>query len=234
MALTVKTVCLAAVLVSASALQISTVNADACTCLDWKDAYSNYGYSCEEMGFEFCSGFFMHMSGNLCVNQGIGAGNKTREWCYVSSACQQLNGDSEPSAQIAAKSCTEEDDRLVDKTPVEIDALCAKDDMDVGLMVKMAYVTPGQTRWNSAKTYFTTGSTNLAAKQIGELAAVQESGSRTVIDSRDGHPPFAVVDGSKVYEVKMNMGYAIGQKILGRSLFEHPRRLNTMTCVSGC
>mmetsp|Transcript_131815 Transcript_131815/g.294961 ORF Transcript_131815/g.294961 Transcript_131815/m.294961 type:complete len:235 (-) Transcript_131815:135-839(-) len=234
MALTVKTVCLAAVLVSASALQISTVNADACTCLDWKDAYSNYGYSCEEMGFEFCSGFFMRMSGNLCVNQGIGAGDLATEYCFVSSACQQLNGGKQESAQIAKKFCTEADDRLVDKTPTEIDALCAKDDLDRGLVVKMAYVTPGQTRWDSAKTYFTTGSTNLAAKQIGELAAVQESGSRTVIDSRDGHPPFAVVDGSKVYEVKMNMGYAIGQKILGRSLFEHPRRLNTMTCVSGC
>mmetsp|Transcript_56273 Transcript_56273/g.121263 ORF Transcript_56273/g.121263 Transcript_56273/m.121263 type:complete len:235 (-) Transcript_56273:191-895(-) len=234
MALTVKTVCLAAVLVSASALQISTVNADACTCLDWKDAYSNYGYSCEEMGFEFCSGFFMHMSGNLCVNQGIGAGNKTREWCYVSSACQQLNGDSEPSAQIAAKSCTEEDDRLVDKTPVEIDALCAKDDMDVGLMVKMAYVTPDQTRWDSAKTYFTTGSTDLDASQIQELAAVQESGIRTVIDSVDGHPPFAVVDGSKVYEIVFHEDYAYVLLASGQNVFEHPGKLSNMTCVSGC
>mmetsp|Transcript_151367 Transcript_151367/g.267173 ORF Transcript_151367/g.267173 Transcript_151367/m.267173 type:complete len:235 (-) Transcript_151367:152-856(-) len=234
MALTMKTICLVAAMVSASALQLSTMDADACTCLAWKDVYSNYGMSCANQGEELCSGFFMHMSGNLCVNQGIGAGEQAKEYCFVSSACQQLNGGNQESAQIAKKFCTEADDRLVDKTPVEIDALSAQDDLDRGLVVKMAYVTPDQTRWDPAETYFTTGSTNLAASQMQELAAVQASGIRTVIDSVSGHPPFAVVDGSKVYEVVLNEHYIQKVEAEGHSVFEHPGNLSTMTCVSGC
>merc|ERR1719436_547269 len=42
---------------------------NACECLRWHDVYSSR--SCE-MGEEFCVGFFMHLSGNICVNQGIG------------------------------------------------------------------------------------------------------------------------------------------------------------------
>merc|ERR1719401_1312178 len=229
-----RTICIVAMMVPASALKLNAAGGDVCTCLAWKDVYANYNMTCANLGENLCGGFFMHMSGNLCVNQGVGAGDLTKQACYVSSACQQLNGGKQESDQLARKFCTEADDRLMDKTPAEIGALCAKDDMDRGLVVKMAYATPGQTKWNAAKAYFTTGSANLTADETQELAAVQESGIRTVIDSKDGKPPFGLVDGSKVYEVSMEIFYFLTSLKSNRSIFEHPGQLTKMTCVSGC
>mmetsp|Transcript_1314 Transcript_1314/g.3768 ORF Transcript_1314/g.3768 Transcript_1314/m.3768 type:complete len:238 (-) Transcript_1314:33-746(-) len=237
MVLTMKTLCLATILLSTSALQINSVDGDACTCLRWKDAYTNYNMTCDE-GEEFCGGFFLHMSGNICVNQGMGSGKKAEQYCFVSPACQQLNGGGHISDKIAMKVCTAADERLVDKTPEEIEALSVKDDLDRGLVVKMAYPILPKTRWSIAKAYltgdFTSGRAKLTSDQTNELSAIGRSGKTAVIDSNSGHPPFAVVAGSRVYEIKLQMGNLIKLVGGGKQVFEHPSQLTYMTCVSDC
>merc|ERR1719262_195366 len=124
MPLTMKAMCLGVMLVSVSCHQIRDVKrhrrylqpGDACTCLSWRDSFTNYSMSCD-LGEEFCVGFFMHLSGNVCVNQGIGEGYMAQQVCFVSPACQELNGGRQISTSISTKICTEADERLVDKTP---------------------------------------------------------------------------------------------------------------------
>jgi len=208
--------------------------------MDWNDAYSNYDYvSCAEewrsglapAGEDFCQGFFAR-AGNRCVNTNIGVDANTTQRCFVSGQCRDLHGGAFVTKMLGIKHCVagEGDDRLADKTVDELIQLSTQNQWDIGLVLKMSYATPWGTRWEVAKNYLK-GIVGLTAGQMQELDAHRASGRPIVIDSLTGIPPWGVVVGRELYEVKMNTTYINAIQTLGHSLLEHPDRINYVTRI---
>merc|ERR1712137_1438399 len=92
-----------------------------------------------------CEQFFERMSHNYCVKAPSGEKENPfngKMYCFVSSTCSSdnsLKGTQLVTDQVAEKGCTEADELLSDKSVEEIEALATKDNVDRGLMIKMAY-----------------------------------------------------------------------------------------------
>jgi len=236
-----KTLCFAAMLVSASALHISNIDDENCKCLRWPDAYTYYGKTCDG-GEELCTGFFMHMNNNYCVAQNIGEGNAELEYCFVSAACpdHMLNGATLTFGRLKAKYCTDAEERIGAKTPEELNALADKDDLDRGLLMKLAYPTAKRNRmWPDIKPYFTQAKADwpvtVTEGALHKLEEIRMTGAPTVVDSHDGQPPFAVVWGNKAYEIAERETWPKRAEELvksGASVYAHPSEMSTMTCLN--
>jgi len=106
----------------------------------------------EDMGGEFCEGFYQKLSGNHCVKATtINAPSVWygQSWCYVSSSCKALNGGAElttPKATgTSVKLCQEgADSTLAAMPPTEVFSLARKDGLGFGLVVKLAWPYMGE------------------------------------------------------------------------------------------
>lgn len=215
----------------------------ACNCLPWRDAYRRAGSSCGQanelwtqrspkppMKKEFCTDFYERITWTSCTN--INFHNRaTKQWCYVSSRCKSLNGGkSIPNTEISWKTCTKgEDDLLVEKTPEQLHVLAMRNDLNVGLVVKMAYPREWW-RWNKVAYLFAP-----LGREKGEradldrknLLAAVESGRPMVLDSFNGHPPFVFVVNRTAYEVKPSM-WTLKKLMKQEDIWEHPSKVTTM------
>jgi hypothetical protein len=226
---------------------------DACTCMHWRDVYANHGISCGQgqelagfggmqaysfVGQEFCVNFYTQVSGNFCTNREFG--KETRDqWCYVSSACQQLGGGSAVSDTISWKMCQDGvDTTLRSMQPEAVLALGIQENKDNGLLMKMAYPIHDDADgliWPDIKAQLTGGAPpnpQVAALANSTLRSVQASGQPLIFDSSDHHPSFGVVFGSRTFESHFTPWFF---QNMGRPGFEsNMGRMNTYTCITGC
>jgi hypothetical protein len=178
--------------------------ADPCTCLKWADAYkSPYGGKCgftgretstlpgtykatkeqvlEVVGQQFCQQFFEVLDDNSCVLFGYNSEkyNAGESWCYVSSECTNLGPLGEVAhhvnGNLSVKVCTDTDQRLVAKTPPELEQLAIKMNVDFGMLAKWAYPKGGELAFPEWQ---------------NEMAMSSEF--PTLWDSEDGTPPFEI------------------------------------------
>lgn len=236
-----KTMCLVAMLVSASSVQVT--KDDSCKCLAWKDAFTKYDMSCKKMGQAMCEQFFMRMSHNYCIKSPTGGGEFNGvPYCFVSPQCKDvkntLKGVQLITDGVAEKGCkVGYDEFLGDKSVDEIEALAKQDKTDRGIMIKMAYdVFPG-VKWNNpdAKGVLLDEQREfpyIYASDAKRLTEFKNSGGRTYIDTYNGDVPFGVVDQGKVYEIKLKKAVA-AMNILTKHHFE-AAKLTKLECLRGC
>jgi len=134
-------------------------------------------------GDEFCNKFFKRIDDNFCVNWDFnGASMSGKQWCYVSPQCKELGDGNlrlsqDKTRQIAYKTCTDKDQKLVMKKPYELAQLAEKADLDLGILTKWAYPVPGK----------------VSTSTEADRNRTRDSPYATMWDSDDGHPPFSVV-----------------------------------------
>mmetsp|Transcript_54970 Transcript_54970/g.124232 ORF Transcript_54970/g.124232 Transcript_54970/m.124232 type:complete len:197 (-) Transcript_54970:20-610(-) len=178
---------------------------------------------------------------NVCIGQG-------KQWCYVSSACDVLNGGVSVNEKVATKFCTAEDERLSDKTMPELIAFANKYDLDIELLLSLSYPSlDAPVEWTTAKAYFTGKEHHkpLSNRDTKKLEAVLKSGVPMVLqyDVKDGprgtekedsklEPDLAVVNGNQVYEIRLNPLYAVPALLSGGNIV--PNKAAFAACVSGC
>eukprot|EP00416_Gambierdiscus_australes_P033368 CAMPEP_0171108222 /NCGR_PEP_ID=MMETSP0766_2-20121228/68436_1 /TAXON_ID=439317 /ORGANISM="Gambierdiscus australes, Strain CAWD 149" /LENGTH=246 /DNA_ID=CAMNT_0011569683 /DNA_START=48 /DNA_END=785 /DNA_ORIENTATION=- len=172
------------------------------------------------LGQEFCENFYKRIDDNFCVNLEHGHAPDAwygGQWCYVSSECAAA-GPANGTHSLHVKLCHEGQDKLLrDSSPQELRRWSQEHDFDVGLLVKMAYPVDKEAKWPVVKEAF--GSDTEAvlavlaertstAPAAAKLRAVLAAGKPVVLDSNDGHPPFAVVTGSEAYLVELDLPHS--------------------------
>lgn len=146
--------------VPVAAVKLSA-HGDKCSCLEWKDAYANFGVRCGQgyelgqggaekiprgslpttyptgNGFydEFCTRFYMQVSATTCFNRKFGT--PTEQWCYVSSEC--AGADKVEGTSAAIKMCAEGDDFMNDTTPEDLNTFGTQNKLERGLLGKLSY-----------------------------------------------------------------------------------------------
>jgi len=232
--------------------------ADPCTCVNWKHAYESQGAKCGDghelyvgtssgmprflaaltIGLEFCDAFYKRVDESFCVNL-----DHTNEpdawyggqWCYVSGECRsapRANG----TGSLRVKLCKEGEDRMLrDKSAEELISWAAKNDFEMGLLMKMAYPVEKQAKWPLVQDAFlhpaeasadpnSTASVKQPKALDQRLKALLASGRPLILDSNDGHPPFALVSGSTARVLDHNK----------TGDMHHLSSMTTLTCVAGC
>eukprot|EP00404_Azadinium_spinosum_P058201 CAMPEP_0180720440 /NCGR_PEP_ID=MMETSP1038_2-20121128/15505_1 /TAXON_ID=632150 /ORGANISM="Azadinium spinosum, Strain 3D9" /LENGTH=191 /DNA_ID=CAMNT_0022752969 /DNA_START=101 /DNA_END=673 /DNA_ORIENTATION=- len=155
-----------------------------CGCMNWRDTFIS-GAVMAAPSMDLSRMLFLSDMGNVCIGQG-------KQWCYVSSACDVLNGGVSVNEKVATKFCTAEDERLSDKTMPELIAFAAQYDLSIYDLVKVAYASQEAppVEWTKAKAYFTGKEHHkpLSNRDTKKLEAVLKSGVPMVLqyDVKDG------------------------------------------------
>mmetsp|Transcript_3156 Transcript_3156/g.9456 ORF Transcript_3156/g.9456 Transcript_3156/m.9456 type:complete len:270 (-) Transcript_3156:132-941(-) len=230
-----------------SRLKIAASASDSsCECLGWKDAYTKHGASCgdgheldlagipgpiaktiPQLSFEFCSMYFGNLpNDNYCMNKKWLA--DPTEWCYVPAGCTE--GTPIQNRTLATKDCNKEADATLGEMKFEeLAAYAYRNKLELGLMVQYAFPT-----WDGEKLPDVQAFWGLPApadaKPIStelreRLEAQVKSGKTMFIVSRNGHPPFGVSEGEKLYYINFNPTQAD---------FSHKEDMNLWGCVAGC
>lgn len=199
----------------------------ACRCLNWREAYRTNGVGCgraleyylltgkgvpgpkaaKMVGEEFCGKFFQRIDASFCVNVEFTHAPTTyrgRQWCYVSSKCTQLGGGKAvEGSNVSWRFCAEGDEMLRKKMPPELDHIRGTKDLDLGLIVKFAYPIWQRERWPAVQKYFLGAQAAALRAEHGraDLEEVVRSGEPMLFDSKDEHPPFHIIVGSKIYQI---------------------------------
>jgi hypothetical protein len=228
-------------------------SSDACTCMSWRSVYQDHAISCGQgqeltfaggmpafpaVGQEFCVNFYTQVMGNFCTQQMFSSSSRD-QWCYVSSACQQLNGGLPVSDSVSWKMCQDGVDRTLRSMQPELVELVSKhENRDAGLMLKMAYPISHQGLfWPDVKAFITGDTTQnplMAATVNTTLTSIQASGQPMIFDSHDGHPPFGVVYGQKVVESHFSQWFYDGIAKPGFDFHGSMGHMNEYTCLAGC
>jgi len=233
-----------ALLQTGTAVQRSGVSA--CQCLSWKEVYSKHGVECGAgqelafagglsmkplLGMEFCTHFYEKLSGSFCTNLHFNE-QRTEQWCYVSSACQALNGGGAVGS-LKWKQCTVGQDAMLgEMTPEQVHQVAVAEDKDAGLVLKMAYPLYKQgLHWPDVLKCLGGGA---GGPKCDALRAVQAMKRPVIFDSVDGHPPFGVVNGSRAFEARFTAWFFKTDQADPSLLFKHPGKMNEVSCVAGC
>merc|ERR1719436_740711 len=115
-------------------------------------------------------------------------------------------------ATASWKKCSPGQDRLLgEMTPDELNKVKGDENLNLGLLTKMAYPIWAKTKWPEVKGFFLAPegaeAAALSPELRGELQQVIDAGRPMVFNSKDGHPPFVIVWGKKVYEVLHSTDY---------------------------
>jgi len=244
----------AAALAPAAALQ---VREEACECLTYREAFNEktHMFSCKHLGEDMCSTVY-NLQENYCINSkdetsGI-------QQCYVDGSCQHLNGGARINDKVSTKICDpSKGDRLMSSLSLEqLFGLARQFELDVGMMLKLAYPKSKGEKWTDAKKFWwrteygwgVLGKRKAAksARDLEELGygaltsaeanmlQVAESQARVFFPSESGEPPYGVVQGHRAYEIKTNYTYAQEQIMKGNRLQAHPGLYHTVHCLIGC
>jgi len=223
-----------------------------CECLNWAVVYKKKGAICgqgHELSFQIttgttpwlakimhgedvCHNFFHRINDNSCMNV-VMANDPDKwysgQWCYVSKECPQAQ-PTNGSSLVAAKLCTPGvDPMLRDRSPEELHRWANGNNLDMGLVVRMAYPVESEAKWPLVKAYFgqesDVASKAVNASVLAKLKALQESGRPIVLDSHNRHLPYAVVTGSKAFLLEKDaVNMVSGQ----------PFTFTSWKCVKGC
>jgi len=220
---------------------------DLCQCDMWKQVYQERNVTCgmgnefytqkkvnglqgDELSFArntwgstYCGSFFKTLKDNFCVN--INQGKDEGQWCYVSSACKELNGgDLLPGQRQAWKKCAEKDNTLRDYTPEDLAALAKTADLDLSFVHKMAYPLHEGHLWAEVSPFWE-GGEQLPEELAKDMQAIVDSGKPHSFNTRgSGRPPHRIVVGKKVYAVEPTI--TLGHSSLGTR--------SNLACILGC
>lgn len=205
---------------------------DACTCLPWVGVYKNLGVKCgsvfEGEGVEMCGTFFEALPSNFCFN--VQQGRDRGQWCYVRSACGRLGGGRAlgNGSRVSWKMCSEEHDDMSRELTVEfLLGWAERNDIMPALLMKQAYPVWENRSWEDVKGFFAAGDNHtidLAAfpeDLRGEVNSAMNNGTPVVFDSKDHHPPFGILEGTKIFQATIDVGYL---KRAG-NMWRHPYRM---------
>jgi len=199
------------------------------------------------MGEEVCGHFFMNMPDEkMCVNEGFGQ-QKPKQWCYVSSSCESGEALQWGSAAdgVNFRWCGDHEEKLADKSPLELKAWTTKNDLEIGLAVHFAYPA-----WQPEKltddvlSFFGVQPPSdlhpllfkaepLTPSLRQRLQEVADAGTATLLVSRVGHPPFGIMRGKELYW--LNFSEEQNEHVKNHEdFFAHKGTMNDVKCVAGC
>lgn len=228
----------------------------ACSCLAWHDVYKSRGVSCGAGGEfpgpmrmkaffakEFCTHFFEAVKGNFCAQAHFNQ-QKTDQWCYVSSDCdsgKHVKG----VEQVKWKLCKEgEDETLGAKTPKELYRMSQEQDLDIGLLAKMAYpVWHGKT-WKEVHSFFRPAESQSSTKKISaplqaQLEELRKSGKPMLFDNGFNPHPFHIMMGKQycivefTEDMKKLQSHPIAEMARRKEFvdpFKHPGQIAELQC----
>jgi len=213
-----------------------------CDCLSWKQVYKNNVTKCGsalELRFsptahlqksKYCGQFYEKLDQKACVNTMTGT-EGVGQWCYVSSACTELNGGrAVKGADLSYKMCKPyADDKLGDHPVEELAFLAQKNDMDLALAVRMAYPQKMNMTWGFMEEFMLEGKRQYseARKKIVGLK------KPLIFKSSEGEMPFYVVHGERAYKV-FSTDYAKNMVSLMRDPASHAAAMSDFECLVGC
>jgi len=227
-------------------LHVGAASAESCECLGWQDAYSKHGAKCgdgheldtvgipgfiareiPQIGYEFCAMFFQSLpNSKYCLNDKFSG--TPAEWCYVSDACTE---GAKSGGPLHTRNCTRGRDATLGEMKFEeFAAYVHENKLELGLTVQFAYPT-----WQKEKLPDVQAFWGLAAPEDAKpidaelrarLQAQVDSGKTMFFTSRDGHPPYAVSEGAKLYYINFAEP--------GHIDFARKEDMNRWACVAGC
>merc|ERR1719362_2530268 len=115
--------------------------------------------------------------------------------------------------------------------------------MDLGMMLKMTYMTHANFTWEEAKPYWDPATDRSAMDPILRAFMQRAVGFNKIVvfDSEEGarsdnpwHPTFGVVQGNKAYEVQFDGNPFALVNGKSKNFAQHPGSLAKLTCVYGC
>uniref|UniRef100_A0A7S1RNE6 Kringle domain-containing protein n=1 Tax=Alexandrium catenella TaxID=2925 RepID=A0A7S1RNE6_ALECA len=192
---------------------------DACECLAWKGVYAHGSTRCGavfEMGWSphACKRVFKRLKKNYCLN--VNQTKNVGQWCYVSSACQQLNGGTEvyESPGINWKLCKAGEDPVSHMLGVDqLVNTATQSDIEISQLAQMFYPVLQDAYWEQAKAYFdaarnATDFSHFPPKLRGKLSETMASGRAVVFRSanRNTLPPYGVLKGTNLWEMSFSEG----------------------------
>lgn len=209
------------------------------------------------LGDQVCTNFlkrFPDDSPMYCVN--VDQANTPewngQQWCYTSAWCQNKTGNGKNiTAGVGWKTCTPGvDDMLRDRTPEQLIEIAEKYDMDVGLLAKMAYPVWQGDKWPAVAPFWpkagrsggsisptaamtllsveVSQTQRLSAELESRMRQVVSNGTAMVFDSANTRPPFAIVFGSKLYEVQQTADWE------AQWVAKNMSKTTQLVCVQGC
>lgn len=220
---------------------------DACECLPWKDVYQKHGVECgkgreltfaggyavkADYGPTFCTRFYEKLSDNFCVQLHYGQ-MRTDQWCYVSPACESLNGG-EVVESVKWKRCEPGRDRMLSKmSPEKVYEVALATDTEAGVLLKMAYpVFKAHVTWSLAK--LCVEYPNEPIEQCNLVKQVQASEEPMVFDTKTGKMPFGVIFGKKAYEVHFTRQFMSDAIWHPETIGAAIGNITEYACVVGC
>lgn len=239
-----------------SLLQVDAIAAraddDACKCLSWKGVYANQtnqslacGKGGPELDFigghgmkvlvseEFCKKFYEKLSGNFCTQLYFGE-QRGEQWCYVSPECQDASVVKSVGSFKWKQCKPETDTMLAEMSPEQLYELAVSENKDPSLLLKMAYPVYKKEGkhpldWQAVKACLKKPS----GHGCGGVQGVQQFGQPVIFDSKDGHPPFGVIVGSKAYETHFTPWF-YATVLNQTALWSTPHKMSAYKCVHGC
>lgn len=183
-----------------------------CECMSYRDVYERHGVRCgdlfEKHGLQ-CAMFYRKMEDTMCWN--IPDDMDHRQWCYVSSECQHLNGGATlPARQrevaLQWKTCERNKDRMSRyRTVKSLSRYAKKHDFDLSEVLSMAYAPMFGHTWEQLQQYLWNGtSTTFDLHRLPEpwkskFQDLMHYGPTVFIPSANGKPPQAILERSKMY-----------------------------------
>lgn len=151
----------------------------------------------EVAGDQICRNFYTRVNGSFCLNWNFNKDNDAgMQWCYVSSACQELGANGKyvlmggHQSDLAYKECSSEfDDLTITKSPLEIEKIAVDLSLDLGTLAKWTTSTKGME----------------GSMDLGSYDVALNSPYTTLWDSEDGRPPFLLISAHDENEYKLKM-----------------------------
>lgn len=226
---------------------------DPCKCLNWKEVFNSGKAKCG-MGMEhfrqedmnlahrrlisnkwndgLCDMLYSSLNSTSCANANMG--EREGQWCYVKSGCGKLNQGwripgNDKKWSMSVKLCTEgQDTMLKDMMPPQMKLFATKNQVDVGMLMKMAYPTVVGHKWDDVKKFW---STNRDEMEIFPRARAEEialTGAPVIWGSKKGNV-FGVTQGKTAYKIEPTLKalFTLDTKEVGD-------KLSRMTCVRNC
>mmetsp|Transcript_125607 Transcript_125607/g.228684 ORF Transcript_125607/g.228684 Transcript_125607/m.228684 type:complete len:946 (+) Transcript_125607:54-2891(+) len=224
--------------------QLADASPDECACLNWRETYRAGDAVCGQgqelltavrssdlprdlvqpfVEMELCNEFFEKLDHRYCVIQDMSPRRSdagARTWCYVSSACQRLNGGASLGEGAASwKVCDAREDAFLGSlAPAELVAQAEEHELNLGLLVKAAYPLE-QALWSEVESFWWTGDGPEAAEKPRQVKNAQ---TPVIYEVRpDGQGDKVVVSGESVWSINLDEA-------------EHPGTRFSYTCTQGC
>eukprot|EP00420_Gonyaulax_spinifera_P022974 CAMPEP_0197916638 /NCGR_PEP_ID=MMETSP1439-20131203/82329_1 /TAXON_ID=66791 /ORGANISM="Gonyaulax spinifera, Strain CCMP409" /LENGTH=263 /DNA_ID=CAMNT_0043538673 /DNA_START=51 /DNA_END=842 /DNA_ORIENTATION=+ len=192
--------------------------------------FSQGGSKSEDQKLQRCANLFEKISQPVCTNVMSGK-EGAGQWCYVSSQCKDLHGGRPvtKNSDVSWKLCKPGKDDLMSAHSLEDLSLFAKKhDVDLAEVVRMAYPTKEDMKWENMEEFLTTGNRATEPRK-----AVVAANKPIILETMEGSMPFYVVHGKKLYQV-YSTEYSKNAVSLMRDPYKRAGYMTYYKCLSGC